>query len=747
MYPFNLMRQVLFLAAFLAFPALLAAQVTTVHRTDSLEELLDQYTDTSRIDLLLVLAEELSSSDPQQAFLYGREALEIARDEKDTLRTGLSCEAIAKVYTQNAMYAKALDFLLTALNEFESAKDTLEIARCNDLIGVVYMSSNDFPNASTFFAKSLRLNSKIRNFRSIAENYMHMGSNYILHDSVEKGLSYYTVSLIIADSLNMQEEKVDLLNNIGYGYARLGKNEDALKQFYKVLELTGTQPDDFTRSSAMVNIARGYASMKNYPAALKYARQGYNLSKSKRFLQVQRDAARILSDIQAGQGNYKESYTYFVEFKNLSDTLLNAKNIDQLAKVQTLYELDRKTRENASLMSQNIRSQKLLRTRTLVILLIAILVIVLAVVLYMLNRLNNKQIALNQQLSRQGHELRSLNDQKDRFFSFVAHNLKNPFNTIMGFAELMQRSVSGNDPEKARQYAGLIYDLSSQVQRVLANLLEWSRLQRRTFECKPETVDLSSLVKDVLEVNTREASKKDLHFNINAAENIFVSADRSMITTVLQNLVSNAINYTPPTGRVTMDCKIVDQEAVVSIEDTGIGIPPESMARLFTFDFSQAKISTSDKGGAGLGLIICQEMLLKNDGTIVAESEPGKGSRFTFTLPLVSRIEEMKEEAEQALGDNEILKELQNGHSPAPREAVSEIQITLTPLFDEVSRVLSIENLETFSKAVTQTGEKLNITPLINYGRLLNRLTRSHQIDQIIKILPGFRTYLDNLKK
>ena len=99
-------------------------------------------------------------------------------------------------------------------------------------------------------------------------------------------------------------------------------------------------------------------------------------------------------------------------------------------------------------------------------------------------------------LTTQGQELEVLNDQKDKFFSFVAHNLKNPFNTIMGFAELMQRVTDAKDPEKVRQYSTLIYNLSSQVQKVLSNLLEWSRLQRRTFEFKPETLELNSLIKD-----------------------------------------------------------------------------------------------------------------------------------------------------------------------------------------------------------------------------------------------------------
>jgi len=542
----------------------------------------------------------------------------------------------------------------------------------------------------------------------------------------------------------MQKEKVDLLNYIGYGYARLGKHEDALKRFYKVLELVENPPDDYIRSSAMVNIARGYLSMKNYPAALKFGQNGYDLSKSKGFLHITRDAAKILSDIYSARDDYKQSYAYFVQFKDLSDSIMNIEKGNQLARIQTLYELGRKELENAGLKIANVQSQKSLKTRTLVIILFLTLALVLAFMLYLLNKLNNKQLALNKKLAEQGKELEILNDQKDRFFSFVAHNLKNPFNTIMGFAELMQRTDSKNK-QKPQEYARLIYDLSSQVQKVLSNLLEWSRLQRRSFECKPETVELSSLVKDVLEMNTREAARKDIHFNMTVQDHVVVLADRSMITTVLQNLVSNAINFTPSSGQITISCALENQQAIVSIADTGIGISAENLARLFSFDFSQSRMSASDKGGAGLGLIICQEMIAKNNGTITAQSEPGKGSRFIFTLPALLHDDDGELMSDQPEKESEIIEKLLTGNDKSYATAGPEIIRSLTPGFEEVTRVLSIENLEAFSKSVTDAGEEYDIVPLANYGRMLQRLTHGHQIDQIIKVLPGFRKYLDNL--
>jgi two-component sensor histidine kinase len=281
---------------------------------------------------------------------------------------------------------------------------------------------------------------------------------------------------------------------------------------------------------------------------------------------------------------------------------------------------------------------------------------------------------------------------------------------------------------------------------VLSNLLEWSRLQRRSFECKPETIELSSLIKDVLEMNTREAARKDIHFNINDHGSVFALGDRAMVATVLQNLVSNAINFTPPSGQISLEYRIKDKQAEVSITDTGIGITEENLERLFQFDFSQAKIGSSDNSGAGLGLVICREMIGKNNGTIFAESKRGKGSRFTFTLPLVERGEIGEAPTGPAYHVNtDIAAELVATAGIVPETDVQEVLQDLVPPFEEVSKVLSIENLEQFSRSVVATGERLGIQPLISYGKSLAELTQGHQIDQIIKMLPGFRQYLDRL--
>ena len=731
----------------LAIPLLLHSQGSQHPVTSEMIHELVKANDTTKIDLLLQISDDLLNSQPAEAFEYANDAHNLAGRIKDPLRIATSCHAMGNFYLTTAVYDKALTYYLQALRQFESTRDTLRMASTYNAIGRVHMTAGDFREASDNFHIALDFNKAIASHHQIAVNYMNMGLNYLRADSVDKGLSYFLVSLMIADSLDMQPEKLVLMKNIGYAYARLGKPEDALGHFYKVLELLGNRPDDLTRSDAQLNIAKGYYQMKNYPAALKYASMSFSLSGDRNFDLIYRDAAGLLSDIHAARGEYEQAYNYVKIYRAVSDTILNANRAAELSRLQTLYRVDQKEKENLTLKSQVFDTIRRMRTRTLVIIMITILVLILSVMLYLLNRLNMKHLALNKKLAAQSHELEALNDMKDKFFSFVAHNLKNPFNTIMGFSELMHRAADSNDIVKAREYSGLIYDLSTQVQKVLANLLEWSRLQRRTFEVKPETVEITGLIKDVVEMNNKEAARKDIHISLNCDGNIFVVADRTMITAVLQNLVTNAIQFTAPSGNIIIDGKANNQFTEVTITDTGIGMSQERIDTLFDFDFSKAKLGTSDHGGAGLGLVICHEMLVKNGGSIHATGEPGKGSSFTFTLPVAVRYDsgndhpkDHSEGTPEDVAENLILSDV-----TVDEAFIYDLRNTVVPQYEEVSRVLSIEELQQFSKTLIHTGEKYNNLALAGYGKSLQSLTLGHQIDQIIRILPRFREYLKKI--
>ncbi len=716
--------------------------------TDSLVQIMETLPDSSKTDVLISLCNELKYNHPEEAFEYGQQSVDLAKNLGQPLLIGRAYMAVAEIYILWSLYDKALDYLLLSLEEFEKAVDKQEIAICYNNIGIAYMSAGDHQKAAVYYKKARDLNQELRNFNQIANNMMNMGANYIHQDSIEKGLSYYLVSLMITDSLKMEKEEIELLNHIGLGYHQLGLFEDALQNFYKALELLEKNPNAYTHATILANIAASYQNWNNPQAAFQYATEAYTLSKANNFNQVTFITTKILSDLYTGQNDYKLAYDYMVEHKNISDTLMHEQQSEELYKTQAQYDLNKKEQEIEILRIENAQNKRSIQTRSIILVAITSLLAILITMIFILVKLNRKYRALNHKLEIQSEELEILNEQKDKFFSFVAHNLKNPFNTIMGFAELMQRCDETKDAEKVKQYSNLIYNLSSQVQKVLSNLLEWSRLQRRTFEFKPEIIELNSLIKDVIEMNNKEAARKDLHFDLIDNENVYAFADRTMITTVMQNLISNAINFTMPSGKISIKCQKHEKQVKVSVIDNGVGLAEEDIPKLFQYDIMKTKIGTGENKGAGLGLILCKEMIQRNNGDIYVKSISGKGSEFTFTLPAAEKTEDEKDVSTR---DNKyeiqnIMNALLAEQNLPPAEAIQDILSTVEPTFTEVSKVLSLENLDLFAGAVTGTGEKHGIEPLIQYGSAVTKLIRKHQIDQIIKVLPGFKEYLEILE-
>jgi PAS domain S-box-containing protein len=230
-------------------------------------------------------------------------------------------------------------------------------------------------------------------------------------------------------------------------------------------------------------------------------------------------------------------------------------------------------------------------------------------------------------------QLRELNATKDKFFSIIAHDLKSPFNAIVGFSELLVEQVKEKDYEGIEEYAGYIHTSSLRAMSLLSNLLEWSRTQIGRMNYSPERIELQAIVNETIELLTDSAKQKGIAISNKIPVKLIVFADKTMIGTILRNLVSNAIKFTNTGGYVNLTAKQVDNELLVSVSDNGVGIRKEAIPNLFLIEESKSTSGTEKETGTGLGLILCKEFIEKHGGRIWVESEEGVGSTFNFTLP------------------------------------------------------------------------------------------------------------------
>jgi PAS domain S-box-containing protein len=230
-------------------------------------------------------------------------------------------------------------------------------------------------------------------------------------------------------------------------------------------------------------------------------------------------------------------------------------------------------------------------------------------------------------------QLKELNSTKDRFFSIMAHDLRNPFNAIMGYASLLLSQFDNLSNEECKEYIGNINSAAESTYNLLENILEWSQTQIGNSSFIPISFDISILVDEIILLSKAQADAKNIGLRSKVKSETYVYADKNMIKTVLRNLISNALKFTEK-GEVLIESDAVKSKLMVSVIDTGIGISDEIVNRLFKIDEQIHVSGTNNEKGTGLGLILSKEFVNKNGGEIWINRMKNQGTIFNFTLPI-----------------------------------------------------------------------------------------------------------------
>jgi len=230
-------------------------------------------------------------------------------------------------------------------------------------------------------------------------------------------------------------------------------------------------------------------------------------------------------------------------------------------------------------------------------------------------------------------ELQNANATKDKLFNILAHDLKAPFNGILGFTELLLLNINSYDKEKIMEYANVINKSTHEAFNLLNNLLDWARAQTGRISFNPSHIGVKNIIKEIMTQMTGAAKNKIIYMNYELPEDFTVFADEDMLRTILRNLVSNAIKYTKENGEINITAERNNSETRFAVSDTGIGMSGEYARNLFKFGRYSSLDGTAKEKGTGLGLLLCKEFVNRHNGSIWAESSEGEGSTFTFTVP------------------------------------------------------------------------------------------------------------------
>ena len=236
-------------------------------------------------------------------------------------------------------------------------------------------------------------------------------------------------------------------------------------------------------------------------------------------------------------------------------------------------------------------------------------------------------------LKKQEKDLKEAVNTKDKFFSIIAHDLRSPFNTILGFTEMVIKKTKKIEVTEYEKYFGFINSSAKKTLVLLDNLLNWAKSQTGQISFNPEKQIFSSIIEEIFQLLNSNAEKKNIILNFFDSEEIIVFADSNMISSILRNLISNAIKFTNQNGKIDVYAVQNDNFIEVVVSDNGVGMNEETKNKLFRPEFNQSTLGTTNEKGTGLGLILCKEFVEKHGGKIWVESEVEKGSVFKFTIP------------------------------------------------------------------------------------------------------------------
>ncbi len=391
----------------------------------------------------------------------------------------------------------------------------------------------------------------------------------------------------------------------------------------------------------MIHLSDIYKLKNNKRLQIEWLKQAAEFSKKNNLSSYLPGIYTKLILFYAEDNNQKMIKKYINDYQIVSDSLRDGKLKDKNDLVNNLISNHSLEKEKKFLEQRDLLQKESLKRRNILLFSTLILAILLIWFLIKIARINKRIKIANQTLITQN---KTINDQnaklyvlintKDKLFSIIAHDLRSPFNSILGFSNLLMENINEFSKEQISHYVGYIHKNANSTLDLLEKLLEWAKNQVGQINFNPENIELNLLIKEIISSLDSAARLKNITLAYADIYEIRVNADVLMLRTIIRNLIQNSIKFTHPNGKVEIFTKIKNQIVEISVGDNGIGMSKETMDDLFFIGKINVKMGTSNEKGSGLGLILCKEFVEKHASTLVIESKEGLGSTFSFTIPL-----------------------------------------------------------------------------------------------------------------
>lgn len=581
----------------------------------------------------------------ERSLLYYRKAYDEFIKLENFTEIGNCALKMGNLYYDMANYSEAYFFYLQSLNAYEKENDQLGIARMENNLGNVSYDMGRLVEAEKHYRKAYQIYGEIGLSTEEYGALSNIGIIFYERELYDSALVFYqeVMNQLDTDSLVSSQERIILsgvYNNAALAYNDLGEQELALEYYQKGLLLANREGDQLTAGDIYVNLGSIYGEMRNKDSAQYYLHRALQIAQERGYRSLELNVYEELAQLHANTGSYASAYNWMIRYDTLYKALFNEDLSEQIMQLRSRYEQEISEQEILQLQSETQVQKMLNKLFIIFIVIIVALAIIIAVNLRSKKHTNQMLAERNLQisnavekLSESENELQKLNKSKDRIFSVVAHDLRNPVAAVTGFSELLYDNFEEFPVDTQKEYLLQILQGTQRIQNLLENLLIWARSQMKAVKYEPEILKMKGLLTECVREMKANLDHKKVDCLLKIEPSCVVFADKAMMHTVFRNLIINAIKFSFPGGKIRITSESTENGCIIKVSDDGIGIQPEIQEKLFSANEVVSTPGTTGEPGSGLGLVICKEFLERNQGSIQVESEPGNGSIFIVSLP------------------------------------------------------------------------------------------------------------------
>ncbi len=570
---------------------------------------------------------ELRFSQQVLALKYAREALALAKKLNNYESQAICYNYIGVIFLHQSDYFNAQIQFLESKKIAEKNNIDNQIGYALNNLGHVRIFKGEYKEAFDLIEQSVYYHEKANDKNGVAYSYIRLSEAFLKIKQYDSSQHYALKAVNLRKELGNKTNINKALMTLGDAKIGLGKYREALNIFYDI-------EDDLPEKSNIYNhMAFAYYSSGELDNAIKYAKMAYGLASEKKHYQYMMEACNILAMSNFNKKNFEDAYKYSIQITPLRDSLFNEERVKQMSLLEFSYDYESQKDRLTKLDNESNRNKIFTFSISAGFIILGLFTFILLYNRKKQRKSNQILTEKNKEIHLQAEKLHELNSTKDKFFSIIAHDLKNPLGSFKQMTEYLSSNFDDLSVAEQKEFLKLMNNSSGQIFHLLENLLEWSKSQRGLLQYQPTDFDLFFIVENLISLLKLNTSTKNIRISNLVPVNTMAYGDVNMTTTILRNLITNSIKFSDNGGKIIVSSEFDNNNThVVSVKDFGIGIPKPILNKLFKIDSNISTIGTSSEKGTGLGLVICKEFIEKMGGAIWVESIVGKGSTFFFTL-------------------------------------------------------------------------------------------------------------------